>query len=113
MKTLKKDVYLSLAGVAFGLATTFRGNGLLSGLIFVFDAVTTLIPIIQLSYLAPNIRRLTVTLLSGFLMACIALTPQFIAYKHYCKGELNGYSKRPWCSKWIPSIFAWVQKEYW
>lgn len=100
-----------LSGVLLGIATTFRGNGLLSGLVLVYDATTSLIKVMQGIEFARSSQRLVVTCFSGISMACVALVPQYLAYVEYCM-ILDG-QRRPWCIGWTPSIYAWVQKEYW
>ena len=109
----QRDFSLLLSGVFFGIATTFRGNGLLSGLLFVWDALACGIRILRSIKIASNARHLLVVLMSGFLMACIALMPQYIAYSEYCVHEIADSDTRPWCSHWPPSIYTWVQKQYW
>lgn len=108
-----RDILVVLSGVIFGIATTFRGNGLFSGLILVYDAFACVTQILQNKDVKSRVRRLIVVCLSGTLMACIAAIPQYLAYDEYCNvRNLNG-RLRPWCSGWIPSIYGWVQSEYW
>ena len=35
--------------------------------------------------------------------------PQAEGYLQYCTGG----NTRPWCNRWLPSIYAWVQEHYW
>ena len=109
----RRDILVLLSGVVFGIATTFRGNGLFSGLLLIWDALVCGIRILRSSDIASNVRHLVVVSISGLLMACIAMVPQYLAYAEYCvRGSANG-DKRPWCSYWPPSIYTWVQKQYW
>lgn len=108
-----RDLLILLSGVVFGMATTFRGNGLLSGLLLVWDVLSCAIRILQSINLVSNTRHLLALLTSGLLMACIATTPQYLAYGEYCVGRSADSDKRPWCSYWPPSIFTWVQMHYW
>lgn len=108
---LLKDCLLISSGLFFGVATTFRGNGLFSGLVLIHDAIFSLIRGVQGFEIAENIRRLVVVCLSGLLMASVALVPQYLAYVEYC--WIDDGQRRPWCAGWIPSIYAWVQEEYW
>jgi len=108
---LLKDCSITFCGVAFGIATTFRGNGIFSGLVLVYDAITSLIDLLKGVEVVCNIRRLVVVTFSGIIMACIALVPQYLAYVEYCC--IADETRRPWCAGWIPSVYAWVQKEYW
>ena len=102
-----------LSGLILGAATTFRGNGLLSGLIFVYDAINSLSNILRSHDIRSNIGTLFVACFSGILMACVAFLPQYLAFKEYCYGGIGDEGIRPWCSAWVPSIYTWVQKEYW
>ena len=108
-----RDVSIVFAGLVFGLATTFRGNGLFSGLVLIHDALYCVIKILRSAEIVKNFRRLLVVCISGILMALIAGLPQYLAYKEYCGSESAYGLVRPWCLNWVPSIFAWVQKEYW
>ena len=110
---LEGEICIVLSGIMFGLATTLRGNGLLSGLILVFDAVAVIISALQSMDLSSHTRRLFAICLSGASMAFVAFIPQYIAYRQYCTLQHEEQRLRPWCSYWFPSIYAWVQKEYW
>ena len=109
----KGDALIIFSGILFGVGTTFRGNGLFSGLILIYDAVSSMSKIVHSTNIQANVRKLFVVCLSGVLMACIAVLPQFLAYKEYCTNVSAEKPRRPWCSNWVPSIYAWVQKEYW
>ena len=108
-----RDLLILLSGIVFGVATTFRGNGLLSGLLLVWDVLSCATRILQSIDLVSNTRHLLALSMSGLLMACIATTPQYLAYGEYCVGGSADSVKRPWCSYWPPSIFTWVQRHYW
>ena len=112
-KENQRNTLILLSGVLFGTATTFRGNGLLSGLLLVWDALACGYKILQSTNIAFNIRHLLIVSISGLLMACIAIVPQYLAYNEYCvRGSVDS-DKRPWCSYWPPSIYGWVQRHYW
>ena len=109
----KGDAMTIFSGILFGVGSTFRGNGLFSGLILIYDAVSSMSEIVHSADIKANVRKLLVVCLSGVLMGCIAIIPQYLAYNEYCI-KVNAESLvRPWCSNWVPSIYAWVQKEYW
>ena len=101
-----RDLLILLSGVVFGIATTFRGNGLLSGLLLLWEVLSCAIRILQSINLVSNTRHLLTLSMSGLLMACIATTPQYLAYGEYCVGRSADSDKRPWCSYWPPSIFT-------
>lgn len=109
----QRDLLVLLSGVLFGIATTFRGNGLLSGLVLVLDALACGIRILRSIEIRSNVRHLLTVSISGLVMACIAVVPQYLAYSEYCVRGIADSDKRPWCSYWPPSVYAWVQKHYW
>lgn len=109
----QRDSLVLLCGVVFGIATTFRGNGVFSGLLLVWDAVACGTRILRSSDIASTVRHLLIVSMSGLLMACIAIVPQYLAYDDYCVRGSRDSDKRPWCSCWPPSIYTWVQREYW
>ncbi|KAL9099431.1 MAG: hypothetical protein Q9163_005067 [Psora crenata] len=118
--TLLSACLMLSSGCTFGVATMFRGNGLLSGTVFVYDALETLSVLLRTistsithCEVANAVQRLAITGLSGLLMACIALFPQYVAYTELCLEAPSNMTRRPWCDSTIPSIYAWVQKEYW
>jgi phosphatidylinositol glycan class V len=108
---VQKDIFLLLAGLCLGLATTIRANGLLNGLIFVYEAVTSAHGLFTGQRLEKrrNVQHLCVVFCAGALMGCISFFPQYLAYLEYCVPIV----RRPWCSKLIPSIYTWIQSEYW
>jgi phosphatidylinositol glycan class V len=110
----KTPVRKLLAGMAFGLATMIRSNGLLSGLPFLLDAMDCLLKLLSSRVEANSKPGLLIDLLFIILGgSCIAVglvIPQFIAYQEYCVGQ---GALRPRCSSLPPSIFTWVQSHYW
>lgn len=102
-----------LVGVLFGLATLFRGNGLFSGLTIVAYALETCLSLLKgKGNLVTLSFRLAVLGATGVLMAGLASWPQILAYKEYCL-HTEAEDMRPWCTSFIPSIYAWVQKDNW
>ena len=100
---------LIACGLCLGAATTFRGNGLLSGLVLAVEALELAYGIVMTRSLGWRIIRLSMVILGGTTMALAAVVPQYRAYLDYCLPT----KQRPWCSQWAPSIYAWVQSEYW
>ena len=111
---------LFLAAAAWGTATMMRGNGLLSGLVLVYDAierVRILMQSIQMKstnriVIRTTLQRLTVVIFCGILMGVVAVFPQYLAHNEYC-AKVSPEDRRPWCFSYAPSIYGWVQKEYW
>ncbi|GAM82170.1 hypothetical protein ANO11243_001490 [Dothideomycetidae sp. 11243] len=98
-------------GLSFAVASTFRGNGLLSVLAFGVYALPiarrVLSGIVSLNDLSalPGLVVGVVLTVFGF------ATPQYIAYTEYCTGA--ALNSRPWCTKVPPSIYTFVQAHYW
>ena len=110
--TVGHDVRIMLAGAIFGIATTVRSNGLLSGALFMFDAVSIAWTLRLQGWDIYHIRRLIVICIGGSLTGLGALAPQYHAFLKYCSQAPNT-GNRPWCQWWIPSIYNWVQQQYW
>lgn len=106
------DLGILASGVLFAVATLVRSNGLLSGLIFLYDAVKFVPQILTLQFRLQDLRRLFITCVAGLITACGYIIPQLQAYEQYC-GAGRAASGRPWCSTLIPSIYTWVQDHYW
>ncbi|KXT11408.1 hypothetical protein AC579_9890 [Pseudocercospora musae] len=100
-----------ISGVLFATATTVRGNGLLSGIMFAWDVVLYIprLPEILRERTSIDILRLFGLLVGGSMIAIGYAIPQIEAYLEYCTGG----NTRPWCSKIPPSIYTFVQAHYW
>ncbi len=109
----KSCVLLAASGLLFGLASTFRSNGLLSGMIFCSEAIDTTVALLKLHNIGANLQHLCAVFLTGGFVAFGAITPQYLAYREYCVHTDSLEDIRPWCSKWVPSIYTWVQDYYW
>ena len=99
------------AGTCFALATMIRSNGLLSGLLFAYDALAALPRINNLlrNRDSEELIRLSATLAAGTLIFLGFAFPQALAYTTYCMPQPT----RPWCSALPPSIYTFVQSHYW
>ena len=104
-------LYKLCSGALFGLATTIRGNGLLSGLILLYDVVMQLSRLLSRRPNVYDICRIIITCISGTLIAVGFVGPQYVAYTEFCGAE--NLTTRPWCENSIPSIYSWVQSHYW
>lgn len=111
--TVTQDSYMISSGILFACATAFRSNGLLSGLIFLYDVASSLPRIFTRELNVHEIRRLCVTCVAGVILALAFIIPQFLAYQEYCSPDNSDMEIRPWCEKTIPSIYSWVQSHYW
>lgn len=107
-----RDTVVVLSGLLFGLATTFRSNGLLSGLLLCFDLVRCIMNDLQAGTLVHSLRRSVFVVISGCILATGFLYPQYLAFQEFCCG--SDFKYRPiWCENRIPSIYTWVQDHYW
>ncbi|TGO31076.1 hypothetical protein BPAE_0002g01710 [Botrytis paeoniae] len=110
-RTLGHDLLILISGVVFGLATTFRSNALLNGLLLLEEAFRILSSLSN-GFNVPTIRRLIITGLGGICVGIGFIIPQYIAYQEYC-GATDIVNPRVWCSNTLPSIYAFVQAFYW
>ncbi|OKL59827.1 GPI mannosyltransferase 2 [Talaromyces atroroseus] len=105
----RRDTHFLLAGIAFAVATTVRGNGILSGCLFAYDAIQGALQLLRQGISVDLIRRTGFVVLGGMTVALGSIIPQFIAFTEYCGGS----TRRPWCEQLLPSIYGWVQAHYW
>lgn len=104
-----RDVKVLTAAVLFAAATTVRSNGILSGFLFAYDALLQLWRLMSNGPSVSAIHRLGVIILGGCTVAVGTIWPQFVAYKTFCTDDVS----RPWCQWTLPSIYGWVQEQYW
>lgn len=109
--TRTQDAYMLFSGVVFAGATLIRSNGLLNGLIFLYDVVHVLPRVFAFELDMHDARRVAVTCAAGAILSFGYTVPQFTAYDEFCKYSSHG--ARPWCDKLLPSIYSWVQSHYW
>ena len=100
------------AGLCFGTATIVRSNGVLSGIPFLIEAITSCMTILSQGISATRLTRFGSAVAGGLWVGFGMLFPQALAYQEYCHGRSTG-NRRPWCNVTIPSIFTWVQSHYW
>lgn len=109
---INSSLLVLAAGLSFGIATMMRSNGLLSGLLFLFELTREASKIKRISDLASKALHLSALFCGGLLMAACAVVPQLVAYSTYCV-NIDVPFRRQWCSRLIPSIYTWVQSHYW
>ncbi|KAH9864044.1 hypothetical protein J1614_009977, partial [Plenodomus biglobosus] len=107
-----EDAYKLSSGAVFALATLMRSNGLLSGLILLYDVGSYLPVLLSLRLNRHNVRSILVTCVAGIFIMIGFVGPQYVAYQEFCGMEDN-FAPRVWCDKRIPSIYSWVQSHYW
>lgn len=116
VSSLPRDALTLLAGLVFGLATYFRTNALLNGAPLAFDFLSTFYQLTEdLDHRkTPDyLRRLLVLGIAGLLVAGGTVVPQYHAYQTYCSTASAPSEPRPWCTHLVPSIFNFVQRQYW
>ncbi|KAF7875084.1 hypothetical protein EAF04_002256 [Stromatinia cepivora] len=110
-RTLGHDLLILISGVVFGVATTFRSNALLNGLLLLEEAFRTLVSLGN-GFNITTFRHLIVTGLGGICVGIGFLTPQYLAYQEYCAAT-DVENTRTWCRNTIPSVYTFVQAYYW
>ena len=126
-----RDGYVVLAGLAFGLATSFRSNAILNGIPFAWEVLQVLATLAArwtsnntaalvrsdpqtTSTTGDAVRRLLALGTGGVAVALGTLVPQAVAYQRFCVGPSDAdVPRRPWCDKLVPSIYTFVQQHYW
>ena len=109
-KKFTREAKLLGAAVLFAVATTVRSNGILSGFLFAYDAVWQLRRVFCHGLSWDVVVRLGAIVVGGCVVALGFVLPQVVAYTTYC---LPDSTARPWCQWTIPSIYGWVQEQYW
>lgn len=102
-------IWTIIAGLCFGASATIRGNGLLSGIPFAWDALETIMHPSKIFKDSRAFCSFAATLVGGIFVGLGFAVPQAVAYLEYCT---NGKT-RPWCTRLPPSIYSWVQDHYW
>lgn len=103
-----------VSGIAFGCAAAVRGNGILSGIPLLLDAVGLAYGICC-DLWERKVRRRPVVLLGSTVVAGLVVGvglafPQWLAYQEYCTIKSQ---RRPWCHSHLPLIYEFVQSHYW
>jgi len=105
-----KDSLVLLSGISFGIATTFRSNGILNGLLMFTEAIRISVELFAHGPRVASARRLVATGLGGLAVGFGFLLPQYIAYTQFCG---DAATSRTWCERTVPSIYTFVQDHYW
>ncbi|PGH02062.1 proteasome activator subunit 4 [Blastomyces parvus] len=107
---LARDVKFLVAGGLFAVVTTIRSNGVLSGMLFAYDAVLGLANLVSSGISISQIHRMFFVILGGSLILLGVIGPQYRAFTVYCQ---HADARRSWCDNTIPSIYTFVQTHYW
>lgn len=101
-------LWTAAAGLTFGLSAMARSNGFFCGIIFAWDALASMYRLVS-ARRTVELGRLSGILAGGILTGLGFIVPQIVAYQEYCTGG----NTRPWCNRMLPSIYSWVQDQYW
>lgn len=107
-----EDAYKLVSGVCFAVATLMRSNGLLSGLVLLYDAARYIPQVVSMQLAVHDVRRVSITCVAGGIVALGFVSPQYLAYTEYCS-ETSAIDAPEWCARTVPSIYSWVQSHYW
>jgi phosphatidylinositol glycan class V len=112
-RAVTHDAQLILSGALFGLATTFRSNGITHGVPFAWEFIQQLRTLPRRPL--PAVRRLIVLGIGGLCVAAGSIVPQVVAYLRFCdpSSVSAAAQRRPWCESRLRSIYAFVQVHYW
>ncbi|KAK5987744.1 GPI mannosyltransferase 2 [Cladobotryum mycophilum] len=110
--SFSRNIKLVSAGIVFGISIPFRTNGLLNGILFAVEAIKCLQTFIRRPGFAVLLTGVA-PVLGGLFVAAGSIVPQAVAWLRYCHWDLAEGELRPWCSRMIPSIYTFVQEDYW
>ncbi|KAF3165399.1 ER membrane glycoprotein subunit of the GPI transamidase complex-like protein [Orbilia oligospora] len=108
---LINEVFLLLSGLLFGVSGLFRSNGIINGVLFVFEVLQSFWRLTSGTNPPANIRLFLVSGISGALVGVPMVWRQYQGWSEYCATESS--TQRVWCSKTLPSIYSFVQSHYW
>jgi len=101
--------------VFFALAASFRSNGVLLGIFPACEIAVLLFAVKrERKYWSQRLTALPLHVVGGLCIALPTVLVQHDAYKKFC-GPDSRYEKarRPWCAKFPPDVYSFVQSEYW
>jgi phosphatidylinositol glycan class V len=110
--SLKRNAAVIGAGLSYGVSCTLRSNGLFGGVLFAVEAAKGLSALLD-RFTLSKVLRLIAPIVGGILVAVGFVAPQGLAWMRYCNNQGIDGEQRPWCTRHIPSIYTFVQEEYW
>ncbi|EGU81379.1 hypothetical protein HZS61_013566 [Fusarium oxysporum f. sp. conglutinans] len=109
--SLRRNISVIGAGLLYGVSCIFRSNGLFGGVLFAVEAIKGLTALLG-GFTFSKALRLVAPVIGGLFVAVGFVAPQILAWMRYCNVQDNG-EQRPWCTRPLPSIYTFVQEEYW
>ena len=105
--------------VFFALAASFRSNGILLGIYPACEIVSLLLVVMRERKFWSKLISLPAHIFGGICIALPTIMVQYAAYVNFC-GTHSRYNNsnnkaipRPWCSKFPPNVYTFIQSEYW
>ncbi|KAF5617658.1 GPI mannosyltransferase 2 [Fusarium sp. NRRL 25303] len=109
--SMKRNISVIGAGLLYGVSCVFRSNGLFGGVLFAVEAIKGLLALLG-GFSFSKVLRLVAPIIGGLFVAVGFVAPQILAWMRYCSVQDNE-EQRPWCTRPLPSIYTFVQEEYW
>lgn len=103
--TFSTILFTASAALCFAVATAFRANGILLAGFIAWHIVWRAKP-----FAFPLFRLITAVLLSLVAAAPLLLT-QLWAFERFCGKD--SFPIRSWCDNRVPSVYSFVQSNYW
>ncbi|KAF3940429.1 hypothetical protein ABW19_dt0204408 [Dactylella cylindrospora] len=103
------DILFLLSGALFGVSCLFRANGIMNGVLFLFELSQSIWRLSSGKNPLANIRSLVASGFAGVLVGAPSIWRQYQGWIEFCGLEAS----REWCSDRLPSIYSFVQKQYW
>ncbi|GMM49423.1 GPI-anchor transamidase [Starmerella bacillaris] len=95
-----------VSGLCFGLATIFRSNGLLWGILFAVHVIFESINLLRGLRIAKRLKKLAALFVGGSITGSGFVYTQWNAYTQLCPGH-------DFCDNRIPSVYLFIQTKYW
>ncbi|KAH8741229.1 multi-pass transmembrane protein [Cryptosporidium ryanae] len=107
----KNVVCLTASVTLMAFTSGIRSNGILNSIpLFLYFLSTTPLPSKNFSRIALFLVHWLIAFISFVISVSPFLAHLTFSYLRYC---INPTSPRPWCHKFIPDIYSFVQSEYW
>ncbi|KAF2674841.1 hypothetical protein BT63DRAFT_420109 [Microthyrium microscopicum] len=119
--TAGQNLFVLGSGICFGVASTVRGNGLLNGLLFAYDAALWALRLtgFRISFAQAELDKdsqylssIWSTILAGSMIGAGYIYPQYVAYNEFCY-MADKKLQPPWCQQIPPGIYSSIQSRYW